>query len=485
MASAPRSYKDQLQGWLGKNKLKSSYNESTNAAGQFVCELTVSGCSFKPIGVGARKAAAKEDAAAQLVQWLRRAGRWEPSEAASPSRAVPPPPAADDTSRNSNQNPKSALNIRLQSMQVPCKYSTPPSVNGGFECTLEIDLPDGRVKFRSTGLSTKEAERACARDALLHLDRRPGGQLRRTVSAAPAQADGVPPLPRSASLPWRPTRPDKPNPKSLLNEFLQQNGAGVVDYSCQELGQGTFRTTGRIDLEEAQGFKLQKCADGPSKAESGKRCAEELIRALEQLNLLEPSAVVSDHAPQSVREVLRDAVPVPTGPSAAAAAPVSAPPLASFTGYPLSPPAGGSMTIIHGPVSVYNQLAPASPSAPAAAAAASPPPPPPPPPPVPARLTHLMDSSEVVTPRHILKVSMKIGNLRKTIGQCLGLEPIDIENCCFKEDDPHEINRKILGVWRERESREATVGRLCRALWECGATEAVDTLAEEPSTPQP
>ncbi|XP_043213700.1 uncharacterized protein LOC122377562 isoform X5 [Amphibalanus amphitrite] len=439
MASAPRSYKDQLQGWLGKNKLKSSYNESTNAAGQFVCELTVSGCSFKPIGVGARKAAAKEDAAAQLVQWLRRAGRWEPSEAASPSRAVPPPPAADDTSRNSNQNPKSALNIRLQSMQVPCKYSTPPSVNGGFECTLEIDLPDGRVKFRSTGLSTK----------------------------------------------WRPTRPDKPNPKSLLNEFLQQNGAGVVDYSCQELGQGTFRTTGRIDLEEAQGFKLQKCADGPSKAESGKRCAEELIRALEQLNLLEPSAVVSDHAPQSVREVLRDAVPVPTGPSAAAAAPVSAPPLASFTGYPLSPPAGGSMTIIHGPVSVYNQLAPASPSAPAAAAAASPPPPPPPPPPVPARLTHLMDSSEVVTPRHILKVSMKIGNLRKTIGQCLGLEPIDIENCCFKEDDPHEINRKILGVWRERESREATVGRLCRALWECGATEAVDTLAEEPSTPQP
>ncbi|XP_043213706.1 YLP motif-containing protein 1-like isoform X6 [Amphibalanus amphitrite] len=410
-----------------------------DAAGQFVCELTVSGCSFKPIGVGARKAAAKEDAAAQLVQWLRRAGRWEPSEAASPSRAVPPPPAADDTSRNSNQNPKSALNIRLQSMQVPCKYSTPPSVNGGFECTLEIDLPDGRVKFRSTGLSTK----------------------------------------------WRPTRPDKPNPKSLLNEFLQQNGAGVVDYSCQELGQGTFRTTGRIDLEEAQGFKLQKCADGPSKAESGKRCAEELIRALEQLNLLEPSAVVSDHAPQSVREVLRDAVPVPTGPSAAAAAPVSAPPLASFTGYPLSPPAGGSMTIIHGPVSVYNQLAPASPSAPAAAAAASPPPPPPPPPPVPARLTHLMDSSEVVTPRHILKVSMKIGNLRKTIGQCLGLEPIDIENCCFKEDDPHEINRKILGVWRERESREATVGRLCRALWECGATEAVDTLAEEPSTPQP
>ncbi|KAF0312166.1 hypothetical protein FJT64_017069 [Amphibalanus amphitrite] len=60
------------------------------AAGQFVCELTVSGCSFKPIGVGARKAAAKEDAAAQLVKWLRQAGRWEPSEAASPSRAVPP-----------------------------------------------------------------------------------------------------------------------------------------------------------------------------------------------------------------------------------------------------------------------------------------------------------------------------------------------------------------------------------------------------------
>ncbi|KAF0312165.1 hypothetical protein FJT64_017069 [Amphibalanus amphitrite] len=459
MASAPRSYKDQLQGWLGKNKLKSSYNESTNAAGQFVCELTVSGCSFKPIGVGARKAAAKEDAAAQLVKWLRQAGRWEPSEAASPSRAVPPT-AADDTSRNSNQNPKSALNIRLQSMRVSWKYSTPPSVNGGFECTLEIDLPDGRVEFRSTGLSTKEAECACARDALLHLDRRAGGQLRRTVSAAPAQADGVPPLPRSASLlaapaaaaaatrpgsigcpfQWRGTRPDKPNPKSLLNEFLQQNGAGVVDYSCQELGQGTFRTTGRIDLEEAQGFKLQKCADGPSKAESGKRCAEELIRALEQLNLLEPSAAVSDHAPQSVREVLRDAVPVPPGPSAAAAAPVSAPPLASFTGYPLSPPAGGSMTIIHGSVSVYNQLAPPSPSAPAAAAAASPPPPPPPPPPpVPARLTHLMDSSELVTPRHILKVSMKIGNLRKTIGRWLGLDPPDIENCCLKEDDPHEV----------------------------------------------
>ncbi|KAF0312168.1 hypothetical protein FJT64_017071 [Amphibalanus amphitrite] len=48
-----------------------------------------------------------------------------------------------------------------------------------------------------------------------------------------------------------------------------------------------------------------------------------------------------------------------------------------------------------------------------------------------------------------------------------------------------EINRKILGAWRERKSREATVGRLCRALWECGATEAVLTLAEEPSTPQP
>ena len=36
-----------------------------------------------------------------------------------------------------------------------------------------------------------------------------------------------------------------------------------------------------------------------------------------------------------------------------------------------------------------------------------------------------------------------------------------------------QVNRRILRRWRERASREATLGRLVHVLWECEAYDAV------------
>ena len=39
-----------------------------------------------------------------------------------------------------------------------------------------------------------------------------------------------------------------------------------------------------------------------------------------------------------------------------------------------------------------------------------------------------------------------------------------------------QVNRRILRAWRESVSREATLGRLARVLWECEAYDAVIEL---------
>ena len=39
-----------------------------------------------------------------------------------------------------------------------------------------------------------------------------------------------------------------------------------------------------------------------------------------------------------------------------------------------------------------------------------------------------------------------------------------------------QVNRRILRAWRESVSREATLGRLARVLWECEAYDAVYEL---------
>ena len=50
-----------------------------------------------------------------------------------------------------------------------------------------------------------------------------------------------------------------------------------------------------------------------------------------------------------------------------------------------------------------------------------------------------MESTEVVTDRHILKTSMNMGKSRSTIGLCLGLKQTDIENCRFNGEDAYEV----------------------------------------------
>ena len=44
-----------------------------------------------------------------------------------------------------------------------------------------------------------------------------------------------------------------------------------------------------------------------------------------------------------------------------------------------------------------------------------------------------------MTERHILRASMKIGALRKTIALSLGLEQLDVENLAFREEDAYEV----------------------------------------------
>ena len=64
---------------------------SLPGAGQFECQLTVPGYSWKTRGTGAKKADAQEEAAEKFVTWLEKEGKWTQAETASPLRAAPTP----------------------------------------------------------------------------------------------------------------------------------------------------------------------------------------------------------------------------------------------------------------------------------------------------------------------------------------------------------------------------------------------------------
>ncbi|XP_037080110.1 uncharacterized protein LOC119100982 [Pollicipes pollicipes] len=96
--------------------------------------------------------------------------------------------------------------------------------------------------------------------------------------------------------------------------------------------------------------------------------------------------------------------------------------------------------------------------------------------PIPADLMSLFRCEDVVSDQDILKAARHIGNNRETVALGLGLSQVAYENCSYRENDPLSINRKFLHEWRQKKSRAATMGDLCKVLWKCQAYDAVRAL---------